>query len=77
VLYFFLRGAESADDLSRAFIVFDDDHTGMIPITKATQILQHLKHPLPDDQITDLTSRLDPRGEGSIDYREMIRRLLP
>jgi Ca2+-binding EF-hand superfamily protein len=76
VLYFFLRGAESAEDLSRAFIVFDDDHTGMIAVKKATQILKHLKHPVSDDRIAELMSKLDPRGEGNIDYREMIRMLV-
>jgi Ca2+-binding EF-hand superfamily protein len=72
VLYYFLRGNESAEDLSRAFIVFDDNHTGLISVDKATQILKHLKHPVPDSRIAELMERLDPRGEGEIDYREMI-----
>jgi Ca2+-binding EF-hand superfamily protein len=77
VLYYFLRAGETPEELIRAFAVFDDDHTGMIPVEKATQILRHLKHPVSDVRIQELMAKLDPRKEGSIDYREMIKLLLP
>jgi Ca2+-binding EF-hand superfamily protein len=75
LIYHFLRGADSADDLIRAFAVFDADHSGKIPTETAHAVLANLKHPVPEDQINALLKDLDHAG--SVDIGQMIRRLKP
>jgi Ca2+-binding EF-hand superfamily protein len=74
-IYYFLRGADTADELTRAFTVFDPDGQGLIPIERARDILAHLKHPVTPEQANELLGRLD--RDGYIDYDQMIHELRP
>jgi calcium-binding protein CML len=77
VIYYFLRGTETAAELIRAFAIFDRDGDGRLPVGRASEILRGLKHPVDAERIAELMRALDPDGTGLIDYREMIRRLRP
>lgn len=77
VVYYFLRGADSQEELIRAFAVFDNDHDGKIPVDTAIQILTNLKHPVPRDMVDQIMAELNTNGDDLIDYSEMIRKLRP
>ena len=77
LIYFFLRGADSREELIRAFAVFDEDHDGKIPADTVSQILSNLKHPVPDEQINEVLEQLNNDENGLIDYAEMICLLRP
>jgi Ca2+-binding EF-hand superfamily protein len=75
LVYYFLRGTDSADDLIRAFSVFDADDSGKIPSDTARAVLTNLKHPVPDEQIDALLRELDEGGY--IEIAKMIHKLKP
>ena len=75
VIYYFLRGADTQEELIKAFSVFDKDNDGLIDVDTAREILGNLKHPVPENQVQDLMQKLG-RG-GQVDYAEMIRELRP
>lgn len=76
LIYYFLRGADTREELIRAFSVFDKDNDGKIPVDEAKQILANLKHPVPSEQIDEVMIQLS-NNENLIDYAEMIRILRP
>lgn len=77
LIYYFLRGADTKEELIRAFSVFDEDHDGKIPVNEATQILSNLKHPVPQEQINEIMQTLDKNDDHLIDYARMIEILRP
>jgi Ca2+-binding EF-hand superfamily protein len=77
VIYYFLRGADSREELIRAFAVFDKAGDGKIPVETAVQILTNLKHPVPREQVDELMQKLDHGNSGKVDYAAMIRELRP
>lgn len=77
LIYYFLRGADTREELIRAFSVFDKDHDGKIPIDEAKQILANLKHPVPNEQIEEVMIQLNNGNDNLIDYAQMIKLLRP
>ena len=81
VLYYYLRGADTAEELTKAFSVFDEDGDGKIDVETARSILTSLKHPIPNEQIEDVIKKLNKNRSKNkpnlIDYAEMIRELKP
>ena len=75
VSYYFLRGADTRDELIRAFAVFDEDNDGKIDVETIRNILANLRHPVPKEQIDEIVAKLEK--DGAIDYAEMIRELRP
>jgi Ca2+-binding EF-hand superfamily protein len=76
ILYYFLRGADTTEELVRAFAIFDPDHDGLIPIETARHILINLKHPIPDHHVNELLARIRRDGD-VVEYSEMIAQLRP
>ena len=77
LIYYFLRGADTTEELIRAFSVFDKDHDGKIPIDDARSILENLKHPVPKEQIEEVMVQLSNDDDKLIDYAKMIQKLRP
>ncbi|OHT02450.1 EF hand family protein [Tritrichomonas foetus] len=77
LIYYFLRGSDTQEELIRAFAVFDEDNDGKIPAETAEQILSNLKHPVPKDHIEEVLAQIGADENGLIDYAEMIRVLKP
>lgn len=75
VIYYFLRGADTREELIKAFAVFDKDKDGLIDVQTAKDILTNLKHPVPEEQVDELMKKLDQNGK--IDYAQMICELRP
>jgi Ca2+-binding EF-hand superfamily protein len=75
LLYYYLRAADTTDDLIRAFAVFDQSRDGTLTIDDATYILTHLRTPVPEHHIAEMIGRLR-RGD-RINYAEMIREMRP
>lgn len=75
VAYYFLRGADTREELIKAFAVFDEDGDGKIDVETIRNILANLRHPVPKDQIDEIVAKLEK--DGAIDYAEMIRELRP
>jgi Ca2+-binding EF-hand superfamily protein len=76
IIYYFLRGADTTEELVRAFAVFDDDRDGLIPTEVARQVLTNLKHPIPPEHVDELLARLRSSGD-QIKYADMITQLRP
>ncbi|KAK8885570.1 Calmodulin-like protein 4 [Tritrichomonas musculus] len=77
LIYYFLRGADTTEELIRAFSVFDRDHDGKIKADEARKILANLKHPVPKEQIEEVLAQLRNDDDDLIDYAEMIKSLRP
>jgi Ca2+-binding EF-hand superfamily protein len=75
VIYYFLRGADTDEELIRSFAIFDEDRDGKIPIETSEEVLRGLKRPVPDEKIDELMRDLG--RDGLIDYAEMIRKMRP
>ena len=75
MIYYFLRGADTREELIKAFAVFDKDKDGLIDVQTAKDILTNLKHPVPEEQVDELMKKLDQNGK--IDYAQMICELRP
>ena len=75
--YYFLRAADSQDELIRAFQIFDTKNTGKIPANTIYQILSNLKHPIEKPVIDEIIGQLDQDGSHMIDYAQMIRMMRP
>jgi Ca2+-binding EF-hand superfamily protein len=75
LVHYFLRGADTTEDLIRAFAVFDANHSGKIATETAGAILSGLKHPVPEQQIDDLLQSLD--NGGFVVIEDMVQRLKP
>jgi Ca2+-binding EF-hand superfamily protein len=76
LIYYFLRGADTTEEVIRAFAVFDEDKDGLISIETAKQVLINLKHPVPEDKVDQILRTLH-RDDELIDYAKMIAELRP
>ncbi|EAY00901.1 EF hand family protein [Trichomonas vaginalis G3] len=76
-IYYFLRAADTQEELINAFKIFDKKKQGKLPTATIQQILTSLKHPVSQPLIQELISQLDKDGSHMIDYAEMIRLMRP
>lgn len=76
-IYYFLRAADSQEELIQAFKIFDKKKQGKLPVATITQVFSSLKHPVSQPLIQELISQLDKDGSHMIDYAEMIRLMRP
>ena len=76
-IYYFLRAADSQEELINAFKIFDVDKTGKLPASRIREILSSLKHPVSQPLIDELINQLNKDGSNMIDYAEMIRLMRP
>lgn len=75
-IYYYLRGADTQEELIKAFKIFDTKNEGKLPSTTITQILLSLKHPVSKTLINELISQLND-GSNMIDYAKMICLMRP
>ena len=75
VIYYFLRGADTKEELYRAFAVFDKDGFGTIPRDDVIQILTNLKHPISLEHAEPIVEKL--AVDGMVKYTELIDALKP
>jgi Ca2+-binding EF-hand superfamily protein len=66
VIYYFLREADTPEELQSAFDAFDENRDGRIPTPVVGEILSHLSHPIPQERIDALLPGLDDGGEIAI-----------
>jgi calmodulin len=76
LIYYFLRGADTTEEVIRAFAVFDRDGDGLIPVDTAKEVLLHLKHPVQEDRVNQVLAALR-RDDELIEYAKMIAELRP
>lgn len=75
IIYYYLRGADTQEELIRAFSSFDTDHDGKIPIGLMSDILTNLKHPIPKERADELLERY--KDNDLIDYKQFIKKVRP
>lgn len=71
-----LSSDTGAEDLIKAFQVFDKDNSGHVNITELRYILTALGDRLDDDIVDSMLNTADPSGCGSITYEPFIRSML-
>lgn len=76
-IYYFLRAADTQEELINAFKIFDKKKEGKLPTATIQQILSSLKHPVSQPLIQEMITQLDKDGSHMIDYAEMIRLMRP
>ena len=76
-IYYFLRAADTQEELIDAFKIFDTKKTGKLPVATIQQILSSLKHPVSQPLIDELIGQLNKDGSNMIDYADMIRLMRP
>ena len=76
-IYYFLRSADTQEELIDAFKIFDTKKTGKLPEGTIRQILSSLKHPVSPQLIDELINQLNKDGSNMIDYADMIRLMRP
>lgn len=76
-IYYFLRAADTQEELINAFKIFDTEKKGKLPVARIREILSSLKHPVSQPLIDELVSQLNKDGSNMIDYAEMIRLMRP
>lgn len=77
ILYHYIRGADSQEELIRAFSVFDPNGQGFITTDNVRNILSNLRHPLPSDKIEKIIQRADPQGTGKITPADLVKQIRP
>jgi Ca2+-binding EF-hand superfamily protein len=75
LIYYYVRAADTTDDLICAFAVFDQNRDGTVSVNDAKYILTHLRIPVPHHHVDDMLGRL--QKENRINYAEMIRYMRP
>lgn len=75
VIYYFLRGADTQEELIKAFAVFDKNKDGEIDADTARNILLNLKHPVPEEHVNEIMKKLNVNGK--VNYANMIKELRP
>jgi Ca2+-binding EF-hand superfamily protein len=73
VVFYYLRGLETTEELIRAFAVFDPDRTGKVSTEAAMSILKSQRQQLGQEPIQELIAELDHKGQ--IDYEVMVRKI--
>ena len=76
-IYYFLRAADTQEELIDAFKIFDTKKTGKLPVATIQQILSSLKHPVSQPLIDELIGQLNKDGSNMINYADMIRLMRP
>ena len=76
-IYYYLRAADTQEELIKAFKIFDTKGNGKISIKTINHILSNLKHPVSQEVIDQVVNDLDKDGSHMIDYAEMIKLLHP
>lgn len=76
-IYYFLRAADTQEELINAFKIFDTKKEGKLPVATITSILTSLKHPVSQALIDELIAQLDTDKSHMIDYAQMIRLMRP
>jgi calmodulin len=76
-IYYFLRAADTQEELINAFKIFDTEKKGKLSVARIRDILTSLKHPVSQPLIDELVNQLNKDGSNMIDYAEMIRLMRP
>lgn len=76
IIYFFLRGSDTQEELIRAFASFDTDNDGKIPTGLMSDILTNLKHPIPKEKADELLEKFSD-DNGLVDYKQFIKKVRP
>jgi Ca2+-binding EF-hand superfamily protein len=71
LIHYFLRASDTAEELTHAFAIFDEDHDGFIPVNLVKEVLVNLKHPVPEDRIAKVLKQLQSESD-LIDYSKLI-----
>jgi len=66
----------SAEDLVKAFQVFDKDGNGLISISELRYVLCCVGDKLDDEAVEAMLSQADPSGCGSVRYEPFVRQML-
>eukprot|EP00744_Colponema_vietnamica_P002348 GILI01003700.1.p1 GENE.GILI01003700.1~~GILI01003700.1.p1 ORF type:complete len:617 (+),score=190.05 GILI01003700.1:99-1949(+) len=64
-------------ELRRAFRMFDRDKSGQITAEKFREGLKYFNINLSIEQLKEVLNRYDPNGDGTIDYNEFVRLVMP
>lgn len=66
-------GKQTAERLAECFDVFDDARSGSIPAEQLRQVMTSHGDRLTEEEADAMVREADPRGEGSVDYREYVK----
>ena len=76
-IYYFLRAADSQEELINAFKIFDKKDTGKLPVDQIKEILGSLKHPVSSALINEVLKQVPPDKNNMVNYADMIRLMRP
>jgi len=63
---------DPADEMRKAFALFDEDGTGKVSVKNVKRIAKELGEALTDDEIAAMVSEFDKDGDGAIDADEFM-----
>ena len=61
---------DPAEELARAFQLFDDDHTGRITLKNLKKIAREIDEDIDEDELADMIHEFDRDGDGEINQEE-------
>ena len=76
-IYYFLRAADSQEELINAFKIFDKDQTGKLPVNQVKEILASLKHPVSTSLVNEVLKQVPADRNNMVNYADMIRLMRP
>eukprot|EP01068_Selenidium_serpulae_P015616 Selendium_serpulae@DN6227_c0_g1_i5.p1 len=68
---------DSREEISKMFILFDEDNTGKISFQNLKNISHELEENLEDGELTEMIDEADRDGDGLIDFEEFYKIMRP
>jgi centrin-1 len=68
-----MGGRDPMDEIRKAFILFDDDHTGKISFKNLKRVSLELGENLTDEELREMIEEADRDNDGEISFEEFVR----
>ena len=70
------RASQQADELKRAFEIFDKDGNGTISAAELRHVMTNLGEKLTDEEVDEMIREADVDGDGQINYEEFVKMMM-
>jgi len=68
-----MSGLETEAKLKEAFRVFDKDEDGFLSVAELRRIMTSMGEKMTKDEVDDMISEADKKGDGKVNYQEFVR----